>query len=646
MGLTGRVHIERVTPSVGCGRYPAKAIVGDQVAVGADVLREGHELLAAVIQYRGPFDTRWREEPLRLDVNDRWLGSFPVDAKGAWRFRIAAWTDHYASWLDGVRKKRKAGQTDLDVDLEDGARLLERRHAPGDTGAALLRAARFLRGDAPLTERVARAADPALLRILEVHPERLDAAVTDELPLWVDREAARFSAWYEMFPRSEGATATVSGTFADAMKRLPAIAEMGFDVVYLPPIHPIGRAFRKGRNNALAAGPADPGVPWAIGAREGGHTSVHPDLGTIQDFDAFVAEAAQHDVEIALDFAVQCSPDHPWVTQHPDWFKHRVDGTIQYAQNPPKQYQDIYPIDFDTLDYENLRNELKHVVEFWIGHGIRIFRVDNPHTKPLPFWEWLLSEIRREHPDVLFLAEAFTRPKMMKALAKVGFSQSYTYFAWRNTKQELTEYLEELAHTEMVDFFRPAFWTNTPDILTEYLQLGGPPGFKIRLILAALLSPAYGVYSGFELYENVPLRPGSEEYRDAEKYQYRPRNWSDPDSLAPFIGKINRIRRDHRALHDLRTLWFHEIKNDHMLCFSKTEADHTNPMLVVINLDPHNPHNAMTWLDLPRLGLKRAGPFEAHDLLTGTSYVWRGPENYVRLDPSQEPAHILRLRAL
>jgi len=642
----GRVQIENVSPSVDCGRYAAKGIVGDQVAVGADIFREGHELVAAVIQYRGPSGTGWREEPLRLDVNDRWHGVFPVDGIGPWRYRILAWTDYYASWLDSLRKKHLAGQVDLDVDLEEGARLLERRHAPEPAKRALSRAAAILRSDTPLAERVAAANDPSLLRLLSAHPERLDVTTSVEFPLWVDREAARFSSWYEMFPRSEGATATRSGSFADAAKRLPAIAEMGFDVVYLPPIHPIGRSFRKGRNNTLQAEPTDPGVPWAIGSEEGGHTAVHPDLGTLDDFDEFVTEARRHGLEIALDFAIQCSPDHPWVRQHPEWFKHRPDGTIQYAENPPKRYQDTYPIDFDTPDIDTLRNELKAILDHWIGHGIKIFRVDNPHTKPLPFWEWLIAEIHREHPDVLFLSEAFTRPKMMYALAKLGFSQSYTYFAWRNTKQELTDYLTELTRTEVTNFFRPSFWPNTPDILTSYLQHGGPPAFKIRLVLAALACPAYGLYSGYELYEHLAVAPGSEEYLDSEKYQYRPRDWGRPDSLAPFITKINRIRSEYTVFRELRNLWFHHVGNDQILCFSKVELDRTNPILVVVNLDPLHSQDATTWLDLWQLGLEDSGPFEAYDLITDTAYIWHGPTNYVRLDPSYEPVHVLRLRAL
>ncbi|MGH8932076.1 MAG: alpha-1,4-glucan--maltose-1-phosphate maltosyltransferase [Egibacteraceae bacterium] len=653
MGLQGRVKIEQITPSVDNGRYAAKVVIGDRVVVGADVFREGHELPSAVVQYRGPSDVEWCSEPLERDVNDRWYGAFPVDQIGAWQFRILAWTDHYASWLDALLKKHAAGATELDVEFEEGACLLERRRGCPDTEKRLAEAARFLRGQSSflcglpsVDERVELASDPALLAALEAHPERLDPTLSHELPLWVDREAAQFSAWYEFFPRSEGATATTSGTFADAAKRLAAIAEMGFDIVYLPPIHPIGRAFRKGRNNTLNPEPTDPGVPWAIGSEDGGHMSIHPDLGTIEDFDEFVAEAGRHELEIALDFAIQTSPDHPWAREHPEWFKHRPDGTIQYAENPPKKYQDIYPVDFDTTDFDNLRDELERVIRFWIAHGIRFFRVDNPHTKPLPFWEWLISRVHRDHPDVLFLSEAFTRPKMMKALAKLGFSQSYTYFAWRNTKKELVDYLTELSQTDTVDYFRPSFWTNTPDILTEYLQLGGPPAFKIRLVLAALLSPAYGIYSGFELYERVPLKPGSEEYLNSEKYQYKPRDWSDPDSLAPFIQKINRIRREHKAFRGLRNLRFHNIDSDQMLCFSKVEPNRANPVLVVVNLDPHSLRESIVRLDLPQLGLEDVGPFEAYELIADRSYIWHGADNYVRLDPLVEPAHILRLRAL
>jgi starch synthase (maltosyl-transferring) len=648
--MKGRVQIEAVSPSVECGRYAAKAVIGDDVIVGADIFREGHEILAAAVRYKGPDGTKWLEQPLRKEQNDRWYGAFPVDVIGPWRFSILAWTDYYATWLDGLRKNHAAGK-DVGIDLADGAALLDRRRkktAAKDRGFVDA-AIEALTGDASVELKVAAAGDPDLLAALSRNPERLDLTVSKpDLPLWVDRERALFSSWYEMFPRSEGATESTSGTFSDAAKRLPAIADMGFDVLYLPPIHPIGRTNRKGTEGPhdLNPGPDAPGVPWAIGGEAGGHTAVHPDLGTIEDFDEFVAEAGRHGLEVALDFAIQCSPDHPWVTEHPEWFKHRSDGSIKYAENPPKQYQDIYPIDFDTADYTGLRDELKRVVDYWISHGIRIFRVDNPHTKALPFWEWLIDEVHAEHPDVLFLAEAFTRPKMMKALAKLGFSQSYTYFAWRNVKWELEQYLTELTQTEMANYYRPNFWPNTPDILTEYLQHGGPPAFKIRLVLAALTCPSYGIYSGYELFENEPLHAGSEEYARSEKYNYRPRNWDVEGSLAGYITKINEIRHDHRAFRGLRNLWLHPVSNDNLFAFSKVGEDRTDAVLTVVNLDPHNAQAGATWLDMWQLGLEHAGPFEAYDLITGTSYIWHGPENFVRLDPQWEPAHVLKLRAL
>jgi starch synthase (maltosyl-transferring) len=645
----GRVLVQDVTPQVDGGRHAAKAVVGDDVVVGADILREGHDKLAAVIRYRGPSDRSWREAPLILDVNDRWYGSFHVDAMGAWRYTVSAWTDHYASWLDGLQKKHAAGQTDLSLELADGVALLERRKIGKGDRAALDRVIERLCGDTGNEEKVATASDPDLLDLLRRNPERLDASThKPELPLWVDREKARFSAWYEMFPRSEGATETTSGTFADAEQRLPAIAEMGFDVLYLPPIHPIGSTNRKGRTGPhdLDPGPADPGVPWAIGSEEGGHDAIHPDLGTFSEFDRFVARANELGLEVALDFAIQCSPDHPWVTEHPEWFRHRADGSIAYAENPPKKYQDIYPIDFDTSDLEGLYTELKRVVQLWIDHGVRVFRVDNPHTKALPFWEWLIAELREDHPELIFLAEAFTRPKMMQTLAKIGFNQSYTYFAWRHERWELVEYLTELAHGPMADYYRPNFWPNTPDILTEFLQTGGRPAFKLRLVLAALLSPSYGIYSGYELCENTPLEPGSEEYLNSEKYTYRPRDWDRPDSLAPYITRINRIRRDHPVFRELRNIWFHPTTSDQLLCFSKVDEGRTDAIVVIVNLDPHHPQEGVTNLDLWQLGLEGVGPFEAHDLMTDTTYVWHGAQNYVRLDPQVECAHVLRVRAL
>lgn len=652
--MQGRVEITNVEPVVDCGRYAAKAVVGDDVIVAADILREGHERLAAAIRYRGPGDTRWSEAPLALVDNDRWYGTIPMASVGPWRFVVSAWTDHWASWLDGLLKKHHAGQRDLDVELEEGARLLDRRTVPARDRPVLDEAAAVLRGQDSLAKKVLAARDAALAEVLDRNPERRDETRSPAYPLWVDRERARFSAWYEMFPRSEGAFwpesdeqgPPRSGTFVSAAKRLPAIAEMGFDVVYLPPIHPIGEINRKGSGGPhdLSPGPHDPGVPWAIGSRHGGHTDVHPDLGTLEDFDAFVAAAHAAGLEVALDYAIQCAPDHPWVTAHPNWFRTRADGSIAYAENPPKKYQDIYPIDFDTDDVDGLWQALKDVLEFWIARGIRIFRVDNPHTKALPFWEWVIDELHGQHPDLIFLAEAFTRPKMMQTLAKLGFNQSYTYFAWRNTKEELESYVTELAYGEWAAYYRPNFWPNTPDILTEYLQTGGRPAFKIRLLLAALLSPSYGIYAGYELCENEPLEPGSEEYARSEKYRFRPRDFDVPQSLAPFISAVNRIRRQHPALKLLANVWFHDIDSPHLLCFSKVAAGRTDPLLVIVNLDPHQTREATTHLDLWQLGLEHGGPFDAVDLLTGNRFVWEGPHNYVRLDPHRHPAHVLSLR--
>ena len=477
--------------------------------------------------------------------------------------------------------------------------------------------------------------------------DRAEAALAGPFPLWVDPELGAFSSWYEFFPRSEGATPRHPGTLRTAKARLPAIARMGFDIVYLPPIHPIGTAHRKGSNNSLEPGPDDPGSPWAIGAATGGHTAVHPDLGTIKDFDGFVAAARKAGLEVALDYALQCSPDHPWVTEHPQWFRHRPDGSIRYAENPPKRYQDIFPINFETDDREALWDALRDVMLFWISHGVRVFRVDNPHTKPLPFWEWLIDQVHRSHPEVLFLAEAFTRPAVMKRLAKLGFTQSYTYFTWRNTKQELAQYLVELSSTEMVDYFRPNFWVNTPDILHAFLQRGGPGAFRLRLILAAMTAPSWGMYSGYELYENIAVREGSEEYLNSEKYQVRIRDWNDPRSLAPMIGTVNGIRRRHReAIALLRTLHVHHIDSEHMLCVSRMSDDGSDVLLIIVNLDPYSAHEATTWLDLAALGIPADAPFTAYDELSGATYSWWGPANYVRLDPAYQPAHVLHLRPM
>jgi starch synthase (maltosyl-transferring) len=617
--------------------------------VSADIFRDGTDVLQAVIRFRGPGATKWSEAPLRHIGNDRWEGTFQPTKMGIWEFDIEAWTDHFATWRRDLIKRVEAGQ-DIDLELEEGTRHLGRRLplVPDRQKKTLEKAIELIRTKPAAKKRsdprVKAALDDTVARIMARFPDRSGSTFSEPtLRLTVDRERARFGAWYEFFPRSTG-TATKHGTFRTAAKELERIAAMGFDVVYLPPIHPIGRQFRKGKNNTLVAKDDDVGVPWAIGSDEGGHKDVHPDLGTIEDFDAFVDDAKRLGVEVCLDFAIQCSPDHPWVTEHPEWFHHRPDGSIKYAENPPKKYQDIYPINFDTSDREGLWAELKSVLDHWISHGVKIFRVDNPHTKAFPFWEWVIREIKATHPDVLFLAEAFTRPKVMQALAKLGFTQSYTYFTWRNEKWDIEEYLTELTTTEMAHYFRPNFFTNTPDILHEYLQVGGLPAFKIRLVLAAFLSPTYGIYSGYELFENTPLTEGSEEYLDSEKYQLKPRDWDREPNLIGYTTRINEIRHKHRALTELANLRFHDVDKPNVICFSKTTPGY-DPILVVVNLNPFSWEEATVHLDLDALRVDSGNAFEVSDLITDTTYVWHGSANYVRLDPFDEPAHIFRVRA-
>jgi starch synthase (maltosyl-transferring) len=552
--------------------------------------------------------------------------------------------------------KIEAG-VDVDLMLEEGALVLERAAAaprPAAGRRALLDAVAALRDETrPVPARLAAASAPAVQETLRAHPLRDYVTSSERYPLWVDRERALFSSWYEFFPRSEGARvdpetgAVASGTFRTAMQRLPAVAGMGFDVVYLPPVHPIGRTNRKGPNNTLTPGPHDVGSPWAIGGPEGGHDAIHPDLGSFEDFDAFVSRARELGLEVALDLALQATPDHPWVKEHPEWFTVLADGSIAYAENPPKKYQDIYPVNFDR-DPEGIYAEVLRVVRHWMDHGVRIFRVDNPHTKPVSFWAWLLEEVRKTDPDVLFLSEAFTRPAMMQTLARVGFHQSYTYFTWRNEKWELEEYLTELSQ-RTGHFLRPNFFVNTPDILHAYLQYGGPPAFKIRAVLAATLSPSWGVYAGYELFEHVAVRPGSEEYMDSEKYQLRPRDWAAAEaegrSLAPYLTRLNELRRANPALQRLRNLRFHHADNDAILVYSKheTTGETDNIVLVVVNLDPHGTRETTVRLNMPALGLDWDDTMAVHDELTGETYVW-GKENYARLDPFDEPAHIFTVR--
>ncbi|MBE1534609.1 alpha-1,4-glucan--maltose-1-phosphate maltosyltransferase [Actinomadura algeriensis] len=652
----GRIPILDVEPVVGCGRWPAKAVVGETFEVSATVFREGHEMLGAAVVLRTPDGEECAPARMHETVpgTDRWATLVTPTQMGLWSFRVEAWGDPIAHWWHDARIKVPAGQ-DVELMLAEGARLFERAAdaVPGKDRPALVRLAKRLADETvPVHDRMDAAADPDVHEILHRHPLRDLLTAGEWFPLIVHRERALYGAWYEFFPRSEGASfdpmgrrPPMSGTFRTATSRLPAIADMGFDVVYLPPVHPIGTTERKGPNNTLDAGPHDPGSPWAIGSPHGGHDAIHPDLGTIDDFDAFVAHAHAHGLEVALDLALQCSPDHPWIRDHPEWFTTRADGTIAHAENPPKKYQDIHPLNFDN-DPDGLYDEVKRVVRHWMDHGVRIFRVDNPHTKPVPFWERLLADIATTDPDVLFLAEAFTRPAMMHTLGKIGFHQSYTYFTWRNSADELRDYFTELAGPT-APYMRPNCFTNTPDILNEYLQHGGRAAFEIRAILAALLSPTWGVYAGYELCENTPVRPGSEEYRDSEKYQYRPRDWDAAatagTTIAPLITRLNTLRNAHPALQWLRNLHFHHVDQPELLAFSKRRLDDT--VLAIVNLNPHHAREATVHLDLPALGLPDhpEHPFTAVDELDGTAYTWH-KSNYVHLDPHDRPAHVLTLR--
>ena len=650
--MTGRFPIEDVTPSVVCGRYPAKAVVGEAVPVSARSYREGHEALGCAVVWHGPDGGRVRRVRMTSTDGDRWLATVTPDTVGAWSFTVEAFDDPYLTWRNAVVKKIDAGQgaAELANDLAAGAILLAEavRGVPKRHRDLLRDAVTTLRGaDLPLPERVSPAL--GLAEVLWRHPVRRLVTASQPYPVWVDRPRALFSAWYEFFPRSEGTPVPgvgeepVHGTFSTATARLPGVAAMGFDVLYLPPIHPIGRVNRKGRNNTLVAGPDDVGSPWAIGAAEGGHDAIHPDLGTPDDFRRFIAAAADVGLEVAMDLALQCAPDHPWVTEHPQWFTTRPDGTIAYAENPPKRYQDIYPVNFDN-DPDGIRAEVLRVVLHWVGQGIRIFRVDNPHTKPFDFWHWLIWQVKEVDPDVLFLAEAFARPAIMHGLGTIGFTQSYTYFTWRTDATEMRAYCEELVAT--ADHMRPNFWPNTPDILHETLQHGGPPMFQIRAVLASLLSPSWGIYAGYELFEHEP-RPGAEEYLDNEKYELRPRDWAGAEalgrSLAPLITRLNAIRRDNPALHRLRNLRFHEIDNPALLCWSKREPASGNTVLVICSFDPTNVQWGNTTLDMPELGLDWHDRFTVQDELSGSSYEW-GQRNAVRLDPYLAPAHVFTVR--
>jgi starch synthase (maltosyl-transferring) len=592
-----RIQIQDIWPQTDCGRYPTKAVVGDRVAVWATIFRDGHEVLGAALRYRPKGARKWREAPMGEFGSDRWMGHLDVDAVGLWEFTIEAWVDRLASWRWEIRRKVEGGQSDLTSELAEGA---------------------LLYGVNTLTVKEALAD--------EREDRHEPTSLAKPLELAVDRERARFGSWYELFPRSWGG-------FEGVEKLLPELAELGFDVVYLPPIHPIGETNRKGKNNMLKARTGDPGSPWAIGSAQGGHDAIHPDLGTIEDFDRLVAAARESGLELCIDFAIQCSPDHPWLKEHPEWFNRRPDGTLKYAENPPKKYQDIYNVNFDSEDWRGLWEALRDVMAYWVDHGVKVFRVDNPHTKPGPFWEWLIAEIHAQDPDVILFAEAFTRPAMMQTLGKVGFSQSYTYFTWKNTKAELVEFVRDVVNWS--PWYRPNFFVNTPDILHEYLQRGGPAAFAARLVLAATLSPSYGIYSGFERFENVPVREGSEEYLDSEKYEVKERSLEGAP-LFPLVKRLNRIRRENQALQRVDNLTFLETETEHLIAYAKVAGD--NAVATVVNLDPFEPRDGVAILPAS-LGL--APSFSAEELLTDEEFGWRTGRNYVRLEPGQ--SHVIRL---
>ena len=642
-----RVIIERISPSVDDGQFPAKRVAGDIVHAEADIFTDGHDLISAVVLHRHDSDRKWAELRMRPLVNDRWRAEFPVEKLGFHRFRVEAWIDHFLTWHRDLRKRidGKATEQDLEVQLQIGLEMI--RAAAAKAGARDRRKletfAASIEADDPLAERLEEVWSHDLLELMWRNAERKFVTKhPGEFFIEVDRPRAAFSTWYELFPRSASRDEGKHGTFRDVEAQLPRIAEMGFDVLYLPPIHPIGTTYRKGKNNRVNAEKGDVGSPWAIGAPEGGHTATHPQLGTIEEFERLVQAGQQHGVEIALDIAFQASPDHPYVKEHPEWFQKRPDGTIQYAENPPKKYQDIYPFHFESDAWRGLWQELCDVFRFWIGKGVRIFRVDNPHTKPLPFWQWVIGELKREHPDLIFLAEAFTRPKIMYRLAKGGFSQSYTYFAWRNAQYELREYFEEITRPPVSDFFRPNAWPNTPDILPDYLQYGGRPAFTIRLVLAATLAANYGIYGpAFERYVHQAREHGSEEYLDSEKYEVR--HWQPTtDDLSEFIAVVNRVRRDNPALQQNSTLKFHPTSNEAIVCYSKSSGD--NVVLVIVNVDPHNQQSAWVDLDLAALNVESSRPYQVHDLLSGARFSWHGSRNFVQLNPHVVPAHIFRIR--
>jgi starch synthase (maltosyl-transferring) len=640
-----KIVIEDVSPEFDCGRYAVKREVRDRLEVEADLFKEGHDAIAAAVRFRKEGEAQWYETRMRFVENDRWTGSFRLEENARYSYTVVAWTDVFGSWVSGLRAKYNAGQ-DVTRELLEGVEIVAGATERAE-GADRQRIEGFLRemsGADSMAERAAAALDAELLELMERYPDRSDLTQYDRvLPVQVDRVRARFAAWYELFPRSMSDDPNRHGTFDDVITKLPYVRDMGFDVLYFPPIHPIGHAHRKGKNNSVVAEPGDPGSPYAIGSEEGGHKAIHPELGTLEDFHRLVDAAADHGLEIALDFAIQVSPDHPYVEEHPEWFYIRPDGTIKYAENPPKKYQDIYPLNFYGENWEEQWEEWKSVILFWVEQGVKTFRVDNPHTKPVQFWEWMIREVQREHPETVFLSEAFTRPKMMRALAKAGFTQSYTYFTWRNFKGEIEEYLTELTQGPMREYFRGNFFANTPDINPEFLQRGGRPAFMIRAVLAATLSSLYGIYSGFELCEGTPLAPGKEEYLDSEKYEIRAWDWDRPGNIRPLITRLNHLRRENPALQEYDNLDFHLTDNDQVIFYAKRSPDGENLVFVAVNLDPFQTHEATLFFPLDEIGVSDTDHWEAEELLEGGRHFWQGSWQRVRLEP-EFPARIFRVR--
>ena len=640
------VVIENLQPLIDGGRHPIKRIVGEDLVVDADIFKDGHDVVAAILKWRVLGKRPWRETPMNFVDNDRWRGVCTLYDETIHEYTVEAWTDTFRSWQAEFTKKFEAGVSDLRSEALEGAALLEaaakRARDRADRKRLLELSRQISTGANSEIHAIARSGELEVL--MATYPDRSAATQYDPAArVVVDRPAALIGAWYEFFPRSAEGRSDPGSTFRDCLPRVDDAKAMGFDVIYFPPIHPIGHTNRKGRNNSIICEPGDPGVPWAIGSEAGGHKAVEPSLGTLEDFDWLQKEVRKRGMEIALDFAINCSPDHPYVKEHPDWFYKRPDGTIKYAENPPKKYEDIYPLNFHCENWRDLWAEMKSIVLFWAERGVRIFRVDNPHTKPVAFWEYLIKGVRQKYSDTIFLSEAFTRPKMMKALAKAGFNQSYTYFTWRNTKRELIEYFTELTQTEMSEYFRPNLWTNTPDILPFALQDGGRPAFMIRVALAATLSPLYGIYSGYELCENEAL-PGREEYLDSEKYQYKERDWNAPGNIKDWIARLNKIRKENRALQLYTNLRFHDAANDAILFYSKMTAARDNIILIVVNLDPHRKQNSFVHVPIENFGQMESDVYQVQDLLSGATYTWRGRRNYVELDPDIQPAHIFLVR--